>query len=47
MLILSSFLFAQSNIVWNDITNNYPNLPKGVKLYKGTRSSPLLTQIMH
>lgn len=42
MLILSSFLFAQSNIVWNDITNNYPNLPKGVKLYKGTRSSPLL-----
>ncbi|MEZ4745900.1 MAG: phosphodiester glycosidase family protein [Calditrichia bacterium] len=41
LLILSSFLGAQSNINWTDVTSQH-NLPAGVRLFAGERSSPLL-----
>lgn len=41
-LILSGIILAQSNINWQDVTSSYPGLPQGVKLFKGTRSNPLL-----
>lgn len=39
-LIISSMFFGQG-ITWTNVTSNY-NLPEGVKLFKGERSSPVL-----
>lgn len=40
LVFIYSFSFGE-NITWTDVTSNY-NLPNGVKLFKGTRTTPLL-----
>lgn len=41
ILFLAPFTLSQS-ITWSNITNNYPTLPEGVKLFRGERQSPPL-----
>ncbi len=40
LVLIYSISFGE-NITWTDVTSNY-NLPNGVKLFKGTRTSPIL-----
>lgn len=41
LLLISALVQAQNNITWTDVTSTY-SLPEGVKLFKGTRTSPAL-----